>query len=123
MEEKNIITVKGVWLMSSKPSKRVVEITRDVVAEAKEVKGKCSAGIKEGDKIVIRGANISLEESDNVCGYALANIMPTIFAVRLGVDLEELGLKERLWQCVDPGPPYTEGGTVLFEVYPLKENE
>ena len=104
------------------PSKRVVEVTRDVVVEAKEVKGKCSAGINAGDKIVIRGANVSLTESDNICGYALANIMPTIFAVRLGVDLEALGLKGRLWQCVDPGPPYTEGGTVLFEVYPIDKN-
>ncbi|HHU69538.1 MAG TPA: TIGR04076 family protein [Thermoanaerobacterales bacterium] len=101
------------------PVKRVVDVTRDVVVIAREVKGKCAAHIKPGDKIVIEGANISLEKSDNVCGYALSNIMPVIFAVRLGVDLDKLGLKGRLWQCVDPGPPYTEGGTVLFEVLPM----
>ncbi len=64
-----------------------------------------------------------MEKSDKVCGYALSNIMPVTFAVRLGVNLDELGLKGRLWQCVDPGPPYTEGGTVLFEVLPLDKDE
>jgi hypothetical protein len=48
--------------------------------------------------------------------------MPVVFAVRLGVNLKDMGLKGRLWQCVDPGPPYTEGGTVLFEVLPLEDD-
>ena len=100
-------------------SRRVVEVTRDVEIIAREVKGICSAGVRPGDTIVIRGANISLKESGPVCGYAFAGIYPTVFAVRMGVDFDELGLSGRLWQCVDPGPPYTAGGTVLFEVRPL----
>lgn len=100
---------------------RVVDVTRDVVIIAREVKGSCAAGIKPGDCIVIRGANISLEESGPVCGYAFCGVFPTVFAVRLGVDLDKLGLEGRLWQCADPGPPYTPGGTVLFEVRPLDE--
>ncbi|QSQ08146.1 hypothetical protein H0A61_00466 [Koleobacter methoxysyntrophicus] len=105
-----------------KPVRRVAELTRDVVVVAREVKGLCSAGIKPGDKIVIEGPNISLEKSDKVCGYAFSCIMPVVFAVRLGVNLKDMGLKGRLWQCVDPGPPYTEGGTVLFEVLPLEDD-
>jgi len=104
-----------------KPSPSVAALTRDVIIIAREVKGKCAAGIKIGDKIIIEGANINLKKSDKVCGYAFSNIMPVLFAVRLGIDLEKLGLEGRLWQCVDPGPPYTEGGTVLFEVIPLEK--
>lgn len=88
----------------------------DLIITAKEVKGHCAAGIKEGDKVVLRGATISLEESTRVCSFAIANIYPAIFAARLGKDLKDLGLSERVVQCIDPGPPYSEGGTVLFEV-------
>jgi len=104
-----------------KPVRSVVKLTQDVVVIAREIKGKCAAGIKPGDKIYLEGANINLEKSDCVCGYAFQNLMPVIFAIRLGVDFKKLGLEGRLWQCVDPGPPYTEGGTVLFEVIPLKD--
>ncbi len=101
--------------------KRAAEVTRDVVIVARKVEGYCSAGIKEGDRIVIRGPNIDLEESDPVCGYAFAGIFPTVFAVRMGVNLPELGMEGHLWQCVDPGQPHTRGGRVLFEVIPLEE--
>jgi len=104
-----------------KKAKNIAGITRKVMAIVREVKGRCAAGFKVSDRIIFEGANISLDQSDRVCAYALANIMPTVFAVRLGVDFEKLGFKGRLWQCVDPGPPYTEGGTVLFEVITCKD--
>lgn len=88
----------------------------DLMITAKEVRGHCAAGIKVGDRIVLRGAMISLEESDRVCGFAFCNIYPAIFAARLGKDLKDLGLSARTVQCIDPGPPYSEGGTVLFEI-------
>ncbi|WP_371380009.1 TIGR04076 family protein [Sporomusa aerivorans] len=91
----------------------------DLVITAKEVKSTCSAGIQTGDKIVLRGATLSLTESDRICGFAFANIYPAVFAVRLGKDLRELGLVTRTVQCIDPGPPYSEGGTVLFEIKAL----
>lgn len=103
--------------------KGVAKITRDVVAVAREVKGGCAAGIKEGDVVYFSGANIIKEKSDDICAYALSNIMPVVFASRLGVDFESLGIGGRLWQCVDPGPPYTPGGTVLFEILPADEYE
>lgn len=101
--------------------KSVAKITRDVVAVVREVKGTCAAGVKPGDVIYFSGANIIKEKSDEICGYALSNIMPVVFACRLGVDFEQLGIGGRLWQCVDPGPPFTPGGTVLFEVMPANE--
>ena len=92
----------------------------DLIITAKEVRGHCSAGIKVGDKLVLRGANISLTESDRICSFALANLYPAIFAARLGHDLKDLGLTERTVQCIDPGPPESSGGTVLFEIKPLE---
>jgi len=44
-----------------------------------------------------------------------------VVALRDGVDPRKLGLsKEKdvaYIQCVDPGEPYTEGGTVIFKCY------
>ncbi len=102
-------------------TKRVAEVSNDVAIVARKVEGYCSAGIKEGDKIVIRGPNVSLEETDVICGYAFSNVFPAVFALRLGVNLRDLDLEGRLWQCVDPGPPHTPGGRVLFEVVPLEK--
>jgi uncharacterized repeat protein (TIGR04076 family) len=92
----------------------------DLVITAKEIKGTCAAGLKPGDKIVLREATLSLPESDRVCGFAFANIYPAIFAARLGKDLKDLGLVTRTVQCIDPGPPYSEGGTVIFEIKALE---
>jgi uncharacterized repeat protein (TIGR04076 family) len=92
----------------------------DLVITAKEVKGHCSAGIKEGDQLVLRGANISLSESDRICSFALANLYPVIFAACLGHDIKDLGLTQRTVQCIDPGPPESSGGTVLFEIKALE---
>ncbi len=92
----------------------------DLVITAKEIKGTCAAGLKPGDKIVLRGATLSLSESDRVCGFAFANIYPAVFAARLGKDLKDLGLVTRTVQCIDPGPPYSEGGTVIFEIKALE---
>ncbi len=88
----------------------------DLVITVKEVKGHCAAGMKPGERLVLRGPNIALDESDNICSFALANLYPVIMAARLGHDLKDLGLSERLVQCIDPGPPHSAGGTVLFEI-------
>lgn len=80
-----------------KLSLSVAALTRNVVVIASEVKGNCAAGIKVGEEIILKGANINLEKSDNLCGYTFANLMPVIFAARLGVDFKKLSLKGRLW--------------------------
>ncbi|MFQ6050821.1 MAG: TIGR04076 family protein [Candidatus Hydrothermarchaeota archaeon] len=84
-----------------------------------EIRGKCPVH-KLGDKIIIRGPEIDLKETDSICTHALAPLLHYIVALRTGANPIELGLskqKDRAYvQCVDPGEPYTEGGTVIFEI-------
>jgi len=91
-----------------------------LIFEVAEIRGKCPV-YKEGDKIVIRGPEIDLKETDALCIHALASLLHYAVALREGVDPEKLGLsKEKdiaYIQCVDPGEPYTEGGTVIFKCY------
>jgi uncharacterized repeat protein (TIGR04076 family) len=69
-----------------------------------------------------------LEETDAICIHALAPLLHYVVALRDGVDPRKLGLsKEEKYvyiQCVDPGEPYTVGGTVIFKCYRVdKEKE
>ena len=84
-----------------------------------EIRGKCPV-YKHGDKITIENPNIVLNETDALCTHAL----PTI--LHYGLILEhawcpfKLGLTKEedqdhaYFQCLDPGKPYTDGGTVVF---------
>ncbi len=103
--------------------KRVADVTRDVEVIVREIRGRCAAGLKVGDRMVFRGANIVKEESGPLCGYALSNIYPSIFAVRCGVDFEAMGMGGRVWQCTDPGPPWAPGGTAYFEIRALNKDQ
>ena len=47
-----------------------------VIVTVKSVKGKCPAGLKVGDKIVLIGDNIV--ESDNICMLGLYSIWPML---------------------------------------------
>lgn len=91
----------------------------DLVITATKVEGHCAASLKAGDRVVLRGATVSLTETDRLCGFAFANIYPVVFAARLGKDLRELGLEKRVVQCIDPGPEHGGGGTVYFEIKAL----
>jgi len=92
-----------------------------LIIKVKEIRGTCPV-FKPGDKIVIDGPEINLKESDAVCIHALSNLSTVIVALREGIHPYKLGLaptedsKVAYYRCFDPGPPYTEGGTVLFEV-------
>ena len=87
---------------------------RKITVTVKDIRGICGAGLKPGDKFVIEGSNLILKESDKVCPTALVSIYPMIFAMKFGVDPKFLGGEYA--QCLDPGPPYTCGGTVIFEI-------
>ena len=91
-----------------------------LIIEVSEIKGKCPV-YKKGDKIVIDGPEIVLEKTDAIRIHALAPLLHYVVALRDGVDPRKLGLsKEKdvaYIQCVDPGEPYTEGGTVIFKCY------
>ena len=84
-----------------------------------EIRGICPV-YKVGDRMVIDGAKILLDKTDAVCVHALSTLLHYVVALDEGADPVKLGLskdKEHAYmQCVDPGEPYTGGGTVIFEV-------
>jgi uncharacterized repeat protein (TIGR04076 family) len=88
-----------------------------LIIEVAEIKGKCPV-YKKGNKIVIDGPEIVLEKTDAICIHALTPLLHYVVALREGVDPMKLGLskdeKTAYIQCLDPGEPYTEGGTVIF---------
>jgi uncharacterized repeat protein (TIGR04076 family) len=86
--------------------------------EVCKISGKCPVH-KVGDKIVINGPKIVLEQTDAVCVHALSSLLHYNIALDEGVDPRKLGLSKEedsaYIHCVDPGEPYTSGGTVIFK--------
>lgn len=82
------------------------------------VKGNCPV-YEEGDEIVVDDPEIVLEETDALCTHALSTLLHYTTALENGVDSVKLGLSKEegvaYMQCVDPGEPYTRGGTVIFK--------
>jgi uncharacterized repeat protein (TIGR04076 family) len=89
-----------------------------------EIRGKCPVH-KVGDRITIEGPRIVLEKTDAICVHALSSLLHYNIALDEEVDPRRLGLsKERksaYVQCVDPGEPYTDGGTVIFKCSKTKK--
>lgn len=85
--------------------------------EVCEVRGICPV-YKVGDKMVVDGAKIRLDRTDAVCIHALSTLLHYVVALDGGADPVKLGLSKdkgcAYMQCVDPGQPYTDGGTVIF---------
>jgi len=73
-----------------------------------------------GDECASDGPKLALEKTDTVCIHALASLLHYVVALDRGVDPVDLGLTRledrhhAYIQCVDPGEPYTHGGTVIF---------
>jgi len=86
-----------------------------------EVRGYCPV-YKVGDKIVVDDPEIVLAETDALCVHALSSLLHYVLILDRGGDPVELGLtkpedREHAYiQCVDPGKPYTHGGTVIFKI-------
>ena len=85
-----------------------------------EIRGKCPV-YKVGDRMVIDDPKILLDRTGALCTHALSTLLhyATILEhdwcpVKLGLTTPEHP-KRAYMQCVDPGMPYTEGGTVIFE--------
>jgi uncharacterized repeat protein (TIGR04076 family) len=84
-----------------------------------DVRGKCPVH-KVGDKIIVEGPRIVLDKTDALCTHALSTLLHYVVALDEGADPVRLGLtkpddrENAYMQCVDPGRPYTEGGTVIF---------
>ncbi|MEM2912028.1 MAG: TIGR04076 family protein [Candidatus Bathyarchaeia archaeon] len=86
----------------------------------KEIRGRCPV-FKVGDKIVVESPKIVVEETDNLCIHAFGSILSMIAPLSHGASFKKLGLTKEegekgYFQCLDPGEPYTPGGTVLFEI-------
>jgi len=91
-----------------------------LIIEVAEIRGKYPVH-RVGDRIVIEGPRIDFGRTDNLCIHALAAPLHYAVALREGVDPGNLGLSKgekcAYIQCVDPGEPYTEGGSVVFRCY------
>ncbi len=90
-----------------------------LVLEVSEIKGNCPV-YEKGDKIIIEGPEINMN-TDAICIHALSSLLHYTVALREGINPRKLGLskneKYTYIQCVDPGEPYTGGGTVIFKCY------
>ena len=89
--------------------------------EVVEIRGTCPVH-KVGDKIVVDDPKIMLSKTDALCTHALSSLLHYVLALEQGADPVRLGLSKKddrshaYIQCVDPGEPYTEGGTVIFRI-------
>lgn len=91
---------------------------KELLIQVKEIRGKCAVH-KPGDRIVIKGPEIDMKKSDRLCIHALPSLLYYSLALREGANPIRLGLStidnKAYLSCPDPGPPYTEGGNVVFE--------
>ncbi len=84
-----------------------------------EIRGTCPV-YKVGDRIVIDDPKILLGKTDALCTHALSTLLHYTTILEHDWCPVKLGLttprdpKHAYIQCVDPGQPYTEGGTVIF---------
>ena len=94
--------------------------------EVVEVRGNCPV-YRVGDKIVVADPEIVLGKTDALCTHALSSLLHYVLVLERGADPVELGLskpddREHAYiQCVDPGQPYTKGGTVVFKLQRVRE--
>ena len=91
-----------------------------LVLTVKEIRGQCPVH-KVGDRIVVESPKIDTVRSDVLCIHALGSMLSILVPLAQGVSFKSLGLAVSdgnvgYVQCLDPGPPYTLGGTVVFEI-------
>lgn len=91
-----------------------------IVVVVKEIRGKCPV-FKVGDRMVFDEPKMVLGETDALCIHALGSMISMLVALSRGTSFKELGLAKNevnvgYVQCLDPGPPYTSGGKVVFEI-------
>jgi len=91
-----------------------------LVITVKEIRGECPVH-KVGDKIIVEAPEIVTAETDALCVHAFGSMLSMIIPLARGVSFKDLGLAHKegnvgYVQCLDPGEPYTPGGTVIFEI-------
>jgi len=91
-----------------------------LVITVKEIRGKCPVH-KVGDRIVVEAPEIITAETNALCVHALGSMLSLLVPLAHGISFKDLGLAVKegnvgYVQCLDPGRPYTLGGTVIFEI-------
>jgi uncharacterized repeat protein (TIGR04076 family) len=87
--------------------------------EVHDINGSCPV-YKKGDRITIQNPNVLLEKTDALCTHALPTILHYALILEYSWCPLKLGLTKEddqdhaYFQCLDPGKPYTSGGTVIF---------
>ena len=91
-----------------------------------KIRGICPV-YKVGDRIAIKNPNIIMAKTDALCTHALPTILHYAIILeyewcplRLGLTKED-DQDHAYFQCLDPGEPYTNGGTVIFRVKKPKQ--
>ena len=103
-------------ISSNEPEKKESDMLELTVHE---IKGYCPV-YKQGDKILINDPEIDLENTDALCTHALSTLLHYTTILEHNWCPVQLGLTTNhdpdhaYMQCVDPGTPYTQGGTVIF---------
>ena len=91
-----------------------------------EIRERCPV-YKVGDRMLIDGPRILVDKTDAICTHALSSLLHYVLVLDEGVDPVKLGLSKpddrqhAYIQCVDPGKPYTDGGTVIFRCGRIKK--
>lgn len=91
-----------------------------LVLTVKEIRGHCPLH-KVGDRIIVETPIIDVKKTDALCIHALGSMLSMLVPLARGISFKDLGLAAKegnigYVQCLDPGPPYTAGGTVIFEI-------
>lgn len=73
-----------------------------VVLEVVQVPEKCAAGYRIGDKIVIEDPKIMLNESTNVCLYALSALTPYLIPLTRELPKDDWMNQINELSCSDP---------------------
>lgn len=74
-----------------------------LILEVTLVPKKCAAGYEIGDKIVIEDPKIMLNESTNVCLYALSSLMPYLTPLSRELMKDDWMSNVTELSCQDPG--------------------
>jgi uncharacterized repeat protein (TIGR04076 family) len=91
-----------------------------LIITVKEIHGNCPV-FKVGDTMIFEEPEIFLKNNGSMCVHALASMLTMLVPLSRGVGFKELGLAKEeaeagYLQCLDPGEPYTHGGTVIFQI-------
>ena len=90
-----------------------------VTVSVKEVRGICPL-YKPGDRIVFERFYLKSSSSKDLCIHVFSALSTLLSAFLHGSSAKDLGIGESddigYLQCPDPGPEYTKGGTVIFEL-------